>query len=215
MNTRHHANARVRVKICGVTDVAGAQAAVAAGADAVGFVFARSPRRVDIERASTINEAIPPFVARVAVFRYPDPAEVLDIAGALRPDLVQTEVDPALLERLAGRVRLLPVVHDGPGLEQEVAYVLDALGDHTPILVEAAGPGGRGIAPDWEHAAALAQRVRLVLAGGLRPDTVAAAIARVKPYAVDVSSGVESAPGVKDPDLVAEFVKAVRGPIVL
>ena len=207
MSTRYHA--RVRVKICGVTDIAGTQAAVAAGADAIGFVFAPSPRRVDLEPALAIAATIPPFVARVAVFRHPDPAAVLEVAAALRPDLVQTEVDAALLEALAGRIRLLPVVHDGPDLERDVTYVLGALGDRTPVLIEAAGPGGRGIAPDPERAAALALRLPLVLAGGLRPDNVAAAIARIGPYGVDVSSGVESSPGVKDPVRVAAFVKAV------
>jgi phosphoribosylanthranilate isomerase len=202
---------RVRVKICGVTDIAGAQAAIAAGADAVGFVFAPSPRRVDLERALAIAATVPSFVARVAVFRHPDPAEVLEVAGALRPDLVQTEIDASLLEALAGRIRLLPVVHDGPDLERDVAYVLGALGDQTAVLIEAAGPGGRSMAPDFERAAALARRLPLVLAGGLRPDNVAAAIALVAPYAVDVSSGVESSPGVKDPVRMAGFVEAVLG----
>jgi phosphoribosylanthranilate isomerase len=209
VSTRY--GARVRVKICGVTDIAGAQAAVAAGADAIGFVFAPSPRRVDLERALAIAATIPPFVARVVVFRHPDPAAVLEVAATLRPDVVQTEVDASLLEALAGRIRLLPVVHDGPDLERDVAYVQGALGDRNPVLIEAAGPGGRGAAPDPERAAALARRVPLVLAGGLRPDNVAAAIALVAPYAVDVSSGVESSPGVKDPDLVAAFVKAAMG----
>lgn len=199
------------MKICGVTDIAGAQAAVAAGADAVGFVFAQSPRRVDLERALAISATIPPFVARVAVFRHPDPAEVLEVTGALRPDLVQTEIDSLLLEALSGQIRLLPVVHDGPDLERDVAYVLGALGDRTPVLMEAAGPGGRGIAPDWERAAALARILPLVLAGGLQPDSIAAAIARVGPYAVDVSSGVESSPGIKDPGRMVRFVEAVQG----
>lgn len=199
------------MKICGVTDIAGAQAAVAAGADAVGFVFAQSTRRVDLEHALAISATIPPFVARVAVFRHPDPAEVLEVTAALRPDLVQSEVDAPLLEALSGRVRLLPVVHDGPDLERDLAIVLGALGDQTPVLIEAAGPGGRGITPDLEHAAALARRLPLVLAGGLRPDNVAAAIALVGPYAVDVSSGVESTPGIKDPNRVARFVEAVLG----
>lgn len=202
---------RIRVKICGVTDVAGAQAAVAAGADAVGFVFAESPRRIDVSRAMTIAAGIPPFVERVAVFHHPDPADVLSIVRALRTDLVQTELDDRLVEALKGQFQLLPVVHDGPYLQRDVSYVLDTLGDRTPILLEAAGRGGRGVAPDYERAAALARRLPLVLAGGLRPDNVAAAIAAVGPYAVDVSSGVESSPGVKDPGLVALFVAAASG----
>lgn len=202
---------RIRVKICGLTDVAGARAAVAAGADAVGFVFAESPRQIDIERAVSIAATIPPFIARVAVFRHPDPREVLDVVGALRPDLVQTELDDRLVEALVGRIRLLPVVHDGPDLERDVSYVLSALGDSTPMLLEAPGRGGRSVAPDYEHAAALARRLPLVLAGGLRPDNVAAAIVTVRPYAVDVSSGVESSPGVKDPDSVSRFVAVASG----
>lgn len=199
---------RVRVKICGVTDAAGARAAVEAGADAVGFVFAQSPRQIDIARATRIAATIPPFITRVAVFRHPDPHEVLDVISALRPDLVQTELDARLVEALLGRIRLLPVVHDGPYLERDVSYVLGAVGDSTPVLLEAAGRGGRGIAPDYGRAAALARRLPLVLAGGLRPDNVAAAIATVRPFAVDVSSGIESSPGAKNPDLVARFVAA-------
>jgi phosphoribosylanthranilate isomerase len=196
---------RVRVKICGITTAAGVRAAVEAGADAVGFVLADSPRRVALGAARELAAGLAPFVATVAVLRYPDPEEVREIVRVLRPDVVQSEPVPGLAAALGPGVRLLPVLHEGPSLEREAAQCGAAA-----LLLEAAGRGGRGVAPDWERAARLAARVRLVLAGGLAPHNVVDAIRRVRPYAVDVSSGVESSPGVKDADLVREFVLAVR-----
>ena len=123
---------------------------------------------------------------------------------AIGPDLVQAEPSDDLERALDGRARLLPVLHDGPDLLTHLP-----VGAAT-VLLEAEGRGGRGVSPDRARAAALARRVRLVLAGGLTPENVGAAIAAVRPYAVDVSSGVESSPGVKDPRRIAAFIAAVR-----
>ena len=197
---------RVRIKICGVTSTDAARAAVEAGADGVGFVFAESPRRIGAGQALEISRALPPFVARVAVFRLPDPAEVAEIVRAVRPTLVQSEPVDGLREALPDGVGLLPVYHDDGDLVARVE-----LAEPGPLLLEAAGRGGRGIAPDWGRAAEIARRFPLVLAGGLDPDNVAEAIGEVRPFAVDVSSGVESAPGVKDPERIRRFVEAATG----
>jgi len=191
---------RVRVKICGVTSRESVRAAVDAGADAVGFVFAESPRRIDVERALELSREIPPFVARVAVFRHPDPETVAEIVQRLCPDAVQSEPVDGLV-----RAKLLPVFHDDSDLVTRV----ESFGP-SALLLEAAGRGGRGFAPNWERAATLAARYPLVLAGGLCAENVADAIRRVRPFAVDVSSGVESAPGIKDPYRIRSFVDAVR-----
>lgn len=197
---------RVRVKICGVTSAAAACAAAEAGADAIGFVFAESPRRIGVERAAEIAACLPPFVACVAVFRYPAPSEVGETVRRLRPTLVQSEPVAGLRETLVAGVGFLPVFHDGDDLVERVA----AHGPPAALLLEAAGRGGRAVAPDRVRAAAIAARTRLVLAGGLTPENVAEAIRQVRPFAVDVSSGVESAPGTKDPERIRRFVDAVR-----
>jgi phosphoribosylanthranilate isomerase len=194
------------VKICGVTTAEAVAAAAAAGADAVGFVLADSPRRVSIERAVELARTLPPFVARVAVFRHPAIDEVEAVLDALAPDWVQSEVVPGLMERLERRARLLEVVHDGPDLPDRI----ERDGARRPLLLEAEGRGGRGVRPDWERAARIARAVPLVLAGGLDETNVAEAIERVRPYAVDVSSGVESSPGIKSAERIERFVAAVR-----
>ncbi len=196
---------RVRVKICGVTTAAGAIAAARAGADAVGFVFADSPRRIEAGRAAELSRDLPPFVARVAVFHYPDAREVADVVRRLRPTVVQSEPVDGIREAIGGGVFWLPVLHDSPDVVSRAAAA-----KWTALLLEAGGRGGRGIAPDWERAADLAGRVQLVLAGGLDAENVAAAIRRVRPFAVDVSSSVESEPGVKDPERIRRFIEAVR-----
>ncbi len=204
---------RTRIKICGLRTPEAVQAAVDAGADAVGFVFAESPRRVSPREATRLAALLPPFVARVAVFRYPEATGLADALGRFPADVVQAEPGPALAAADLGGRRWLPVLHDGPGLlagrapEEDPAAVAE---DAGLALLEADGRGGRGVRPDWDRAAALARRLRLVLAGGLTPENVEEAIRRVRPWAVDVSSGVESEPGVKDPARIEAFAAAVR-----
>jgi len=213
---------RVRVKICGVTSAAALDAAVEAGADAVGLVLAPSPRRLALDEARLLAERLPPFVTLVAVLRHPDAAAVRAACAAIAPHLVQAEPGPgvaAAVRGACGGPRLLPVLHDGPALLRRRlpagvgagARARGAAGFGAgAVLLEARGRGGRGAIPDRARAARLARRVRLVLAGGLTPENVGAAIRRVRPYAVDVSSGVESAPGTKDARLIRRFIAAVR-----
>jgi len=198
---------RVRVKICGVTGAAAVDAAVDAGADAIGFVLAPSPRRLGPDAAARLAARLPPFVTRVAVLRHPDAAMVQEVCRVLAPHLVQAEPGPAVTAALltACGAGFLPVLHDGPAL---LRRRLPA--GAGAVLLEAGGRGGRGVVPDWARAAQMGRRIRLVLAGGLTPENVGTAIRQVRPYAVDVSSGVERAPGVKDARLIRRFIAAVR-----
>jgi len=199
----------VRIKVCGITTPDAAAAASELGVDAVGFVFAESPRRVDVREALQLVEHLSPYVTTVAVFRHPRIDQLTKVLSAFRPHVVQTERTPVLADAVAGQAALLPVFHDGPDLAERVAQY--ASPTHAPtVLLEAPGRGGRGVAPDWGRASDLARRVRLVLAGGLTPENVAEAIRTVRPFAVDVSSGVESEPGLKDPQRIEQFVTAVR-----
>lgn len=191
------------VKICGLTAADTVAAAVAAGADAVGFVFADSPRRISIERAREITRGLPARVIRVAVMRHPTQAEVDEVLAAFAPDWLQTDAaDFARLDISPGIVPL-PVFRDAPMLD---AAALAA----APRVLFEAPVSGAGQRADWVRAAELARSTRLVLAGGLDPANVAAAIRQVAPWGVDVSSGVEARRGVKDRDKIAAFIKAVR-----
>ena len=194
----------MKIKICGIRDPRSAAAAVTAGADAIGFVFAESPRRVSPREASRIAADLPVDIETVAVFRQPSLDEVRRVLDEFSGITVQAEPDADLVA--AYGCHLLPVLHDGDDLETEAAMVPLEL----PLLLEAAGRGGRGIQPDWSRARLLARQRRTMLAGGLHADNVLDAIRAVRPWGVDVSSGVETSPGVKSPDLIARFVQAVR-----
>lgn len=204
---------RVQVKVCGLTTPEDAAAAVAAGADAIGLVFfAPSARAVDLETARRIAAALPPFVARVGVFVDAARDEVVRAVDAVPLDLLQLHGREPL-EALDGLPRrALKALGVGPGfdVERAAAYAQRC----AALLLDTGGgplPGGGGVAFDWSVARAVRARVpRLVLAGGLHADNVGAAIAAVRPDAVDVSSGVESAPGRKDVDRLRAFVAAVR-----
>jgi len=203
---------RVRVKICGVNSIAALEAAVKHHADAVGFVFAESPRNVSLAKARELRSAIPPFVSSVAVFKDPEAELVRTVVEHLRPDLVQAEPNAHVIEFVKqSGIGFLPVLHDDGMVETQVNVLAASGVRYAGVLLEAAGRGGRGVAPDWRVAARLAQRTKLVLAGGLTPQNVGEAVRQVRPFAIDVSSGVESAPGVKDPRLIAAFLRAADG----
>lgn len=212
---------RVRVKICGITRASDADAAAAAGADALGFVFWEgSPRRVSPDLAAGLSADLPPEVDRVGVFVNAGRESLLDIAKRARINVAQLHGDEE-----PGFCRVLGLdwyraFRVGPEAKAgAVAAEVAAFGAQTFMLdTRAAGsPGGTGVALDWKVAgrisvqAALAGCPRLILAGGLTPSNVQEAIRMVRPWAVDVSTGVESAPGVKDPALIRAFVDAVRG----
>jgi phosphoribosylanthranilate isomerase len=199
----------VRVKICGVTRPEDAAACEAAGADAIGLIFApRSRRRVDAARAAEVAVAAGPFLTRVGVFQDADEDEILAAVEAARLDAVQLHggESDALAARLRRRVRVVRALRFEPGVTPEAL----AGRPHDAVLLDGLRPGS-GQAFDWAAAAAWHGHPRLVLAGGLRPDTVADAVRALRPYAVDVASGVESGPGEKDPGAVAAFIEAARG----
>jgi phosphoribosylanthranilate isomerase len=194
---------RVFVKICGLSTAGSVRAAIEAGADAVGFVFAASPRRVTPEDAARLSSLVPAGILRVAVMRHPLAAEWERVADVVHPDWLQTEARDFSGLRLPASVTALPVYRDMAGLDAA------AIAREDRVLFEAAA-SGTGETPDWERARALAAVTRLVLAGGLHPGNVAEAIRRVRPWGVDVSSGVEAERGVKDAVRIAAFIAAVR-----
>lgn len=191
------------VKVCGLSTVAAIDAAVAAGVQAVGFVFHEpSPRNLAITAAMTLQAAVPAGVERVAVFLHPGQELIDAVIGDVRPDCLQLDVIDIAALRLPPGQRVLPVVRN------------DAVtGGQVPAMQRFMFEGARsgaGEKADWTVAARLAQHADLVLAGGLYAANVAAAIDRVRPYGVDVSSGVESSRGVKSPMLIEQFVRAAR-----
>jgi phosphoribosylanthranilate isomerase len=197
-----------RVKICGITSPEDALVAAEAGADAIGLIFWTASRRaVDLETARVIARALPPFVSVVGVFVDEAPDHVRSVADAVGLSAVQLHGS----EIVADWARFpLPVLKampveayaDSPWQTARAAILLDA---HDPVTV-----GGTGRTVDWDRARDIAATRRLVLAGGLTPANVAQAVAHVQPWGVDVASGVERAPGVKDHDKVRAFIAAAR-----
>jgi phosphoribosylanthranilate isomerase len=205
------AHARTRVKICGITRPQDALAAAALGADAIGLVFwPRSPRVVSVAQARSLVADLPPFVTTVGLFVDATPDELGAVLDAVPLDLLQFHGDESPeLCRTAGRPYLKAVrMRPGVDLERQAAAYADAAG----LLVDAyvAGvPGGTGATFDWDALPAVTG-VPLVLAGGLGPANVAEAICRVRPWAVDVSGGVEADKGIKDAAKMAAFMQGVN-----
>jgi phosphoribosylanthranilate isomerase len=201
---------RVRIKFCGMTRPVDAAAAAAAGADAVGLVFHRdSPRYVSPGQASGICAALPPFVACVGLFVDPDAEWVRHVLNTVPLDLLQFHGSEAATLCTAFGIPYLKVVR-----VREAGDILRAGREHPAAAAllldsfDAAKPGGTGVTFSWTLVPA--QRSHpIVVAGGLVPENVGAAIAALRPYAVDVSSGIESSPGIKDPEKMRRFVRAV------
>ncbi len=207
------------VKICGLTTRDAVEAAVAAGADAVGFVFAPSQRQVTAARATQLAQGVPRRIPRVAVMLHPTQSQLDEVCAGFRPDVLQTDVEDLETLRLPAELTVMPVVRGGVGLkllrrDARMARAQDAL--ERPDLqggqrVLFEGPvSGVGRTSDWHSAAQLARTTQLVLAGGLNATNVADAIAAVRPFGVDVSSGVEASPGIKDPAKIHDFVRRAR-----
>lgn len=185
------------VKICGLTTEEGVDAAVAAGADAVGFVFAPSKRRVTPQLATQLAARAPTHIERVAVMLHPTQAEFDAMYAGFRPDVLQTDAEDLSTLSIPAGLRVMPVM-------RAVSVVVPGR-----VLFEGA-VSGMGTVADWGAAAAVATRTQLVLAGGLNAANVAMAIRTVLPFGVDVSSGVERAPAIKDRQMIHEFIDAVR-----
>lgn len=200
-----------RIKICGFTAAEDLRAALALGVDLVGLNLARGPRRLELDQAVALARLVPPGVGVVALFVDADQGTVLAQARALRATAVQLSGDePAAMA--AALQRELPVikawrVRNAADLAAAAAYPADALllDSHVPGLA-----GGSGQA--WDHQLLVGRDLGrpLMIAGGLRPNTVAAAVAALRPWAVDVASGVEATPGRKDPALMRAFISAAR-----
>jgi len=202
---------RVRVKICGVTQAEDAAAAVDAGADALGFVFfADSSRALSLEQACRISRELPPFVARVALFLEPAAADVQAVLDQLRPDALQFHgrETPQFCRRFAWPyMKSVPMGDARVNLRAWADHYADA----QALLLDAnraGAAGGSGELFDWQRELELPDKP-IVIAGGLHAGNVGEAIERFAPYAVDVSSGVECAPGIKDAQRVREFMAAV------
>jgi len=199
---------RVRIKICGATDLETVAACVEAGVDAIGFVFAMSSRRLSIDQAKRLVDAVPTPVQAIGVFRYPTDEELEEVLERVPLDTIQAEPGRGVIKQVPSR-RLLPVFHDSEDLLARVTRFRETYGAAQPVLLEGPGRGGRGVRPNWIRASAVAQQGRLILAGGLTPENVGEAIEAVRPFGVDVSSGVETDQS-KDPAKIRAFVEAVR-----
>lgn len=196
------------IKICGITRPVDAEAAVELGVHALGFVFWRgSPRRTTLDAAGDIIRDLPPFVTPVGVFVDPTPDELARArdVGGIRLAQIHGTIPAAHPPGLA----LLQAVH----LADNDGHVVPEVDAMAPVLVDSFDPGkrgGTGRTIDWSRAALVARSRRVILAGGLNADNVGDAIRMVRPYGVDVSSGVEQSPGIKDSDKLAAFVAAVK-----
>jgi len=202
---------RTRVKICGITRAQDALAAVEYGADAIGFVFYEpSPRYVTVQRAAAIARQLPPFVTTVALFVNAESASIAQVVDEVGVDLLQfhgQECPDYCARHRRPWVRAVRVKNDTDLLAKQAEYaaarglLLDA---YRPGV-----PGGTGEKFDWGRIPSQLAPC-IVLAGGLNPQNVADAVRRVRPYAVDVSGGVEAGRGIKDPDKIKAFIEEVR-----
>jgi len=216
------------VKICGNTSLEDAQLAIELGADALGFIFAESKRRVSPAQVASIAQHLPKHVERVGVVYSRDAAEIAAIVQEAGLTAVQLHggVDLALVdrlrERLGGEVEMIQTLHWVVGtdsseqLRSELGGIAAAKTVDRVLIdsrVGAAG-GGTGVSFDWKAAHSVfeeaSQNLRIIVAGGLRPENVAEAIHELKPWGVDVSSGVEATPGRKDPNKLAAFLRIAK-----
>jgi phosphoribosylanthranilate isomerase len=197
----------VLVKICGITSEADALLAVGLGADALGFVFAPSPRQVAPQAVRRIIERVPPEIMTVGVFRNEARTRVVDIVNGIGLRAAQLHGDETaedtrwVAERIPFAIKAFPAGH--PNIAR-----IDDYGVET-VLVDAPSPGS-GEVFDWRLAEGVVDPARLIVSGGLTAENVADAIAHLRPFGVDVSTGVESEPGRKDPGKVRAFVRAAR-----
>lgn len=199
----------VRSKICGITRIEDALAAAEAGADAIGLVFyAKSPRAVSVQQAREIIRALPPFVTTVGLFVNASRCELSEILEAVPLDLLQFHGDETPADCEGYNRPYIKALRVRPGDDLEAACKLYASASGILLDTYVAGvPGGTGEAFDWSLVPARLSKP-IILAGGLSPANVAQAIARVQPWAVDVSGGVEQSKGIKDHARIRAFIDA-------
>lgn len=200
----------LRVKICGITNLEDARHASACGADALGFVFyPGSPRCVDPDQVRRIVAELPPLLTTVGLFVNESPARIREVVDFCGLNTVQLHGDEEPEQCCFAPCRVIKALRLRGAMQSALfaAYKVSAL------LLDAYVPdqfGGTGHRCDWEQAAKLAAQHRVILAGGLNAENVAEAVRQVRPYGVDVSSGVEEQPGQKDPEKVARFIRMAR-----
>lgn len=200
----------VKVKICGITSAADALAAVDAGADALGFMFyAASPRNVSFSVAAEIIRQLPPFVAKVGVFVNPAEDDVRRAISECGLDTLQFhgEEPPEFCRRFGLKTMKAFRVRDAESLKQTEPYTSEAWLLDSYVAGQLGGTGARF---NWDLATEAARQHTVLLAGGLTPDNAAEAVRKVRPYGLDVSSGVESAPGKKDAAKARAFIAAAK-----
>ena len=197
-----------KVKICGFTEPDNARDASIAGVDAVGLVFYdKSPRNVDVQKAQEIIDALPPFVNRVGLFVNANPSFVDEILCEVPLDTLQFHGDESLLDCTQYQMPFIKSLRVRP--DTNVVQVAEQFSSASAILLDSFNPssfGGTGEAFDWSLAC-VDISLPIILAGGLNSDNVSSAIRQVRPYAVDATSSVESAPGVKDIDKIEAFIR--------
>jgi phosphoribosylanthranilate isomerase len=193
------------IKICGMTTPEAVAAALEARVDAIGFVFADSPRQLTLEDAVALAAPARGRIRCVAVTRHPSQRYLDDVLAVFNPDVLQTDVEDLRALRLPGQLELLPVFRGGEASQSPPRVQPGLL--PARLLFEGL-TSGSGTPCDWTAAQRVARRTQLVLAGGLDAANVAEAINTVRPFGVDVSSGVEERPGVKSPAEVARFAVA-------
>ena len=191
----------VFVKVCGLRDARCVAAAAEAGADAVGFVFAESPRRVSLAEAREASKNLRADVQRVAVMRHPSNDEWQTVVNEFAPDVLQTDAEDFAALDVPANILHWPV------LRQRAGEMVEPVPE---IFVYEGADSGTGKTIDWTQARDIAVQGKMILAGGLNPDNVAQAIHEVRPWGVDASSGLESSPGTKDVELIRRFVGAAR-----
>jgi len=196
------------VKICGLRSEEHVQVAVDAGADAVGFVFADSARKVSPTHAADIANKVPVFIKKVAVMLHPSNEDWQKVLHGFAPDVLQTDVQDLARLDIPADIECWPVHREENTVTGTVRTV--ALNRVTGTYLFEGARSGRGEKVDWAKAAELAATGNMILAGGLGIDNVADAIATVRPFGVDVSSGVETAPGEKDSQKIRAFINAAK-----
>lgn len=188
------------IKICGMTTSEAVEAALEARVDAIGFVFSPSTRRLTAIEADRLARPARGRVPLIAVTQHPSQRLLDEILSQFRPDVWQSDASDLAVLHTPATLSVLPVLRAGSGVP-----------DTLPERVLYEGPrSGMGIACDWSGAESLARRTQLVLAGGLDPENVARAVETVRPFGVDVSSGVELSPGLKSPEKILQFAQAAR-----
>ena len=194
------------VKICGLSDATQVSAAVEAGADAVGFVFhAASVRNVSVAAANAAASALPEYVRKVAVMLHPTDDEWQEVLDGFQPDALQTDAGDFASLEVPQSIERWPVYR-----ENSAESTGTAPEPGGAMFVYEGAHSGQGQTVDWKAAAEFAGRGRMLIAGGLNAGNVGEAIAAVRPFGVDVSSGVETSPGTKDPRKIHEFIAAAR-----